>query len=37
LFRRLGFRRRKPRPVIAHPDPEKRRKYKKTASSGQKG
>lgn len=37
LFRRLGFRRRKPRPVIAHPDPKKRREYKKTAPSGRKG
>jgi transposase len=31
LFRQLGFRRRKPRPVIAKADPEEQRRYKKTA------
>lgn len=31
LFRQLGFRRRKPRPVIAQADPEEQRRYKKTA------
>ena len=30
LFRRLGFRLRKPRPLIAHSDEERRKKYKKT-------
>ena len=36
VFRRLGFRRRKPRPVIAKkdPDPVAQARYKKTASSG---
>ena len=34
LFRQLGFRRRKPRPVIAKADPEAQRAYKKTASPG---
>jgi len=34
LFRELGFRRRKPRPVIAQADPELQRTYKKTASAG---
>lgn len=29
-FQKLGFRRRKPRPVIAHADPELQRAYKKT-------
>lgn len=33
LFHRLGFRRRKPRPVIAQADPEAQRAYKKTPSS----
>ncbi len=32
LFTQLGFRRRKPRPVIAHADPEAQRAYKKTPS-----
>lgn len=36
LFRQLGFRRRKPRPVIAQADPQAQRAYKKTASSGSK-
>ena len=31
LFHRLGFRRRKPRPLIAKADPEAQRAYKKTA------
>lgn len=31
LFRQLGFRRRKPRPVIAQADPEAQQAYKKTA------
>ncbi|MBW1681714.1 MAG: IS630 family transposase [Deltaproteobacteria bacterium] len=35
LFHQLGFRRRKPRPVIAKADPEARARYKKTASPGQ--
>lgn len=29
LFRQLGFRFRKPRPVIAHADPEEQRRFKK--------
>jgi transposase len=29
LFRRLGFRLRKPRPLIAHADPELQRGFKK--------
>jgi len=29
-FQKLGFRRRKPRPVIAHADPDLQRAYKKT-------
>lgn len=36
LFRTLGFRRRKPRPVIAQADPEAQRAYKKTAPIGKK-
>lgn len=36
LFRQLGFRRRKPRPVIAQADPEAQRAYKKTAPTGGK-
>jgi transposase len=36
LFHRLGFRLRKPRPVIANADPEAQRRYKKTASNGKK-
>lgn len=36
LFTQLGFRRRKPRPVIAHADPEEQRVYKKTPSDGSK-
>jgi transposase len=34
LFRQLGFRRRKPRPVIAKADPEAQRAYKKTRRPG---
>ena len=34
LFTQFGFRRRKPRPVIAKADPEVQRAYKKTARSG---
>ena len=37
LFRQFGFRRRKPRPVIAKADPEKQRQYKKTPPNGQTG
>lgn len=33
LFRQFGFRQRKPRPVIAHVDPNAQRAYKKTAPS----
>ena len=36
LFHRLGFRRRKPRPLIAKADPEAQRAYKKTPSIGGK-
>lgn len=34
LFRQMGFRRRKPRPVIAKADPGAQKKYKKTPSMG---
>ncbi len=34
LFRRLGFRLRKPRPLIAHADPEQQAAYKKTPQMG---
>ncbi len=34
LFHHLGFRRRKPRPVIAQADPEAQRAYKKTSPFG---
>lgn len=37
LFHQLGFRRRKPRPLIAKSDPDAQRKYKKTPTSGQEG
>ena len=37
MFRQLGFRRRKPRPVIAKADPEAQRRYKKTAHNGRQG
>lgn len=33
LFRQLGFRMRKPRPLIAHADPGQQRAYKKTPES----
>lgn len=33
LFKELGFRRRKPRPLIAHSDPVLQRAYKKNAST----
>jgi transposase len=36
LFRTLGFRRRKPRPVIAHADPEAQRAFKKTRGVGRR-
>lgn len=36
LFHELGFRRRKPRPLIAQADPEAQRAYKKTAPPGPK-
>jgi len=36
LFQELGFRRRKPRPVIAKADPEAQEAYKKTAFPGSK-
>jgi transposase len=34
IFRQLGFRRRKPRPLIAKADPEAQARYKKTPPSG---
>jgi transposase len=34
LFRQLGFRLRKPRPVIGHPDPAVQRTHKKTPRPG---
>lgn len=37
LFHQLGFRRRKPRPLIATSDPLAQREYKKTAPSGREG
>jgi len=36
LFRTLGFRRRKPRPVIAHADPGAQRAFKKTRRPGRR-
>jgi transposase len=36
LFRSMGFRRRKPRPVIAQADPEAQRAFKKTRPTGKK-
>lgn len=36
LFSQLGFRQRKPRPLLAKSDPEAQRIYKKTPTSGQK-
>lgn len=32
IFRQLGFRLRKPRPMVANPDPERQKAYKKTPS-----
>jgi hypothetical protein len=37
LFHHLGFRQRKPRPLIAKSDPEAQRKYKKTKPPRPKG
>ena len=37
LFTSLGFRLRKPRPVIAQADPEAQKAYKKTPADGEKG
>lgn len=34
IFHKMGFRRRKPRPVIAQADPEAQEAFKKTAPSG---
>jgi transposase len=36
LFTQLGFRQRKPRPVIAHADPREQKAYKKTSSDRSK-
>jgi transposase len=36
LFKRLGFRLRKPRPVIAKSDPEAQKAYKKTSGTGRR-
>lgn len=36
LFRRLGFRLRKPRPLIAHADPQQQAAYKKTPKMGRR-
>jgi transposase len=36
LFRQLGFRLRKPRPVVGHPDPALQRAHKKTPRPGSK-
>jgi transposase len=36
LFRRLGFRLRKPRPLIAHADSQQQAAYKKTSKMGQR-
>lgn len=36
LFRHLGFRLRKPRPLIAHADPDEQLTFKKTPSPGKK-
>jgi transposase len=36
IFRQMGFRFRKPRPVIANADPEAKRRYKKITEVGQK-
>lgn len=37
IFRQMGFRRRKPRPLIAKADPEAQARYKKTAPGGTAG
>lgn len=37
LFRQLGFRRRKPRPIIAESDPEAKQRYKKTPTPRRQG
>jgi transposase len=37
LFHQLGFRRRKPRPLIAKANREAQRRYKKTRPPGKKG
>jgi transposase len=37
LFRQLGFRLRKPRPVIANADPERQEAHKKTQNPGRAG
>jgi transposase len=37
LFHELGFRRRKPRPLIAKADPQAQRRYKKTQPPAKKG
>ena len=34
IFRKLGFRLRKPRPIIAHADPEKQAAFKKKSKAG---
>lgn len=36
LFRSMGFRRRKPRPLIAQADPEAQRAFKKTRQAGRR-
>jgi len=36
LFRQLGFRLRKPRPLIANADPEQQGRVKKTPAHGEK-
>ncbi|MHA1370929.1 MAG: IS630 family transposase [Promethearchaeota archaeon] len=36
IFHQLGFRRRKPRPLIAKADPEAQDRYKKTSAPGKK-
>ena len=37
LFRQLGFRLRKPRPMIGHADPELQSRHKKTPGAGSRG
>jgi transposase len=37
LFRQLGFRLRKPRPMIGHGDPELQSRHKKTPGAGSRG